>query len=395
MHQNRMTGAELKNSLILALIFACRLLGLFMILPVLALYVDKIPYATPLLIGLAAGIYGFTQALLQFPFGVMSDYWGRKPIIITGLVLFSIGSLVAAFSASIWGLIIGRAIQGMGAIGSPILALTADVTREQVRTRAMALIGISIGFTFSLAFVMGPILEAKFGLSALFGLAALLGIGGIGLLSAIKTSLPAAKPPPLTKQMTILLKQRHLWGCFLSIFSLHAILTAIFLVLPSQIATLGSEAMTGSWQFYLPVLVLSLLLVAPLLRFADKAAWQSKMLAVASIGVGLAGLALLTAPSFKLLFLATVLFFTAFNFLEASLPSLVSKLTKSECRGAAMGMFSCLQFLGMFCGGVIGGGVQKWFAAEGVAILCVALASIGYLALKYFTYTEGERIERV
>lgn len=380
MHSNQMTAQELKKSLILAMVFAFRLLGLFMILPVLALYVDKIPGATPTLIGLAAGIYGFTQAFFQFPLGVMSDYLGRKPIIIAGLVLFAVGSLVAAFSTSVWGLILGRAIQGMGAIGSPILAFAADVTREQVRTRAMALIGISIGLTFSFAFVLGPFLDENFGLSALFALSGLLGLSGIALLSTIKEGA-REKPLSLKSQFNILWQNPPLWRAYLNIFSLHAILTAVFLKLPQQLKALGKENF-ASWHFYLPVLVLSLLIVAPLLRYADKPAHQERLLSLAFLTIGLASFSMVAVTSFKLLFWTTILFFVAFNLLEASLPSLVSKLTVKEGRGTALGLFSCFQFLGMFCGGVLGGGIQKWFPEQGVALLCILLALIGLLSFK-------------
>lgn len=379
-----MTASELKSTIILALIFASRLLGLFMILPVLALYVDKISGATPTLIGIAAGIYGLTQALCQFPFGVLSDYWGRKSVISFGLILFSLGSLLAAFSHSMTGLILGRAIQGMGAIGSPLLALLADNTREEVRTRAMAFVGISIGLTFSLSFIIGPSLESHFGLSGLFMISALLGIGGLALLWFGVPSAQAVKPPALKIQLGHVFKQKSLWGLYAAIFSLHAILIAIFQILPAKIELL---AMSRT-QFYLSALVVSLLIVLPMLRHADKVHWQRKLLLGAFLLLALSAFGLAFAVSAPLLLGVTILFFVAFNYLEASLPSVVSKLTAKENRGTALGLFSCAQFLGMFLGGVMGGVLQQWRGPWGVGLGCLLLATIAFWTLKCLTNTD-------
>ena len=375
-----MTSSEIKSTVILALVFASRMLGLFMVLPVLALYADKIPHATPALIGLAAGIYGLTQALLQLPCGVLSDYLGRKPVIVGGLVIFITGSLIAAFSQSIWGLIIGRAVQGMGAIGAPILALVADLTREQVRTRAMALIGISIGFTFVLAILLGPLLDAYVGLFGIFMLTAAMGTSGILLLSFLGTP-PKQKPLVLKGQMRALLKHRELWHINLNIFILHAVLTAVFLVFPSKIEEVTGLTSHHVWRFYLPVLVASIILVAPLLRYADNPQWQKTLMKTALLGIGAAIVMLLCAKQYIIFFVAATLFFLSFNFLEASLPAMVSRVVPQGSKGSALGVYSFSQFFGMFAGGVFGGCLQQWIGPWGIGITCLLLTVIGWLTL--------------
>ncbi|WP_075067640.1 MFS transporter [Candidatus Berkiella aquae] len=380
-----MTLTELKSTLILSLVFALRMLGLFMVLPVLALYAQKIPGATPALIGLAAGIYGFSQALLQLPCGVLSDRWGRKPVIIGGLSIFALGSMVAAFSGSIGGLILGRAIQGAGAIGSPILALVTDVTREEVRTRAMALIGITIGLTFTLAILLGPIFDAYIGLQGIFTLTAILAVVGIGLLCLLKPHKPVSPVAlSLREQLRLITQQGQLWALHISIFMLHAVLIASFLVLPSKIEAVTGFISDQVWRFYLPVLLASLLLVTPLLRIADKGDWQRRLLPVAVLGLGVTIFAFMNTTQVGLFTIAVVLFFVAFNFLEACLPSMVSKVAPKESKGSALGMYSCAQFLGMFCGGALGGRVLQQFGAQGVSITCLLLISIGWVAIQQF-----------
>jgi predicted MFS family arabinose efflux permease len=388
-----MTFSELKATLILALIFASRMLGLFMVLPVLALYADTIPYATPALIGLAAGIYGLTQALLQLPCGILSDYVGRKPVILGGLVVFIGGSLLAAFSHSIWGLILGRAVQGMGAIGSPILALVADLTREQVRTRAMAVIGISIGFTFVLAIVLGPLLDAHIGLSGIFVLTAAMAASGILLLSLLGP-VPKQKPLILRGQLRVLLKHPDLWRLNLNIFILHAILTACFLVFPAKIQEVTGLTSNHVWRFYLPVLLMSVMLVAPLLRYADNQQWQKKLMKAAMIGLAIAIVIMISTTQYVVFLMAATLFFLSFNFLEASFPAMVSRVVPQGSKGSALGVYSFSQFLGMFAGGVFGGCLQQWIGPWGIGIGCLLLSLIGWLTLscsKQFDFRQGAK----
>ncbi len=374
-----MNLSELKSTIILSLIFASRLLGLFMVLPVLALYAAKIPDATPLLIGMAAGIYGLTQALFQLPCGMLSDKWGRKPIIMAGLVIFIIGSLLAAFSSSIWGLIIGRAIQGMGAIGSPILALVADVTREQVRTRAMAIIGISIGFTFVAAIVLGPIVDAAIGLSGIFMLTAVLALSGILLFSCLgpipKQSIALKNP------FSLLIKQSQLWTLNLAIFILHAVLTATFLALPSHIEEVTLLETSQVWRFYLPVLAVSVIMLTPLLRLADDPKWQNSLMKSAFIGLGFASVMLISTQNKGCLYALATLFFLTFNYLEASLPAMVSRVVPKTSKGSALGVYSFSQFLGMFAGGLFGGCLQQWVGPWGIGLSCLLLTILGSMML--------------
>ena len=379
-NSEKMSFSELKSTVILSFIFACRMLGLFMVLPVLTLYVGSIAGATPALIGIASGIYGFTTALFQLPLGVLSDYVGRKPVILIGLLVFGVGSLIAAFSHSMGGLILGRAVQGAGAIGSPILALAADSTRELVRTRVMAIIGVSIGGAFVLALLLGPLVDAYMGLYGIFTMTALLAGGAIFLLSLLGPS-PTQKALTLKEHIHTLFRHTDLWGLYLNIFILHAVLMASFLILPHKIQEVTHLTSTSVWRFYLPVLGLAFLTVAPLLRIADKEHLQKKLMVLALGGLGLAGLLLIVAQSWLSLFMGGALFFTAFNFLEACLPSMVSKMAPQDSKGSAMGVYSCAQFLGMFVGGVLGGCLQQWFGPGSVGLSCLVLTIIGLIIL--------------
>lgn len=379
---DKMSLGEVKSTLILASIFALRMLGLFMVLPVLALYAQTMPYATPALIGLAAGIYGLTQALFQLPYGMLSDRLGRKPVILGGLSVFAAGSIVAALSTSVWGLIIGRAIQGAGAIGSPIMALAADVTREEVRTRAMAIIGISIGITFTVAILLGPWLDSKIGLSGIFSLTAVLAVGGMGLLFCMRSQQVFEKASTFSASFRDLTKRSDLWLLNVSIFVLHALFIASFQVLPLQIQTVTGLSGAQVWKFYLPVLVISLLIVAPFLRQADNPLRQKKFMQLAMLGLGITVPAFIYATQLSLLVIAVILFFVAFNFLEACLPALVSRAAPKTSKGAALGIYSSAQFLGMFCGGALGGVVLQTLGSSAIGICCAALAIIGWLTLR-------------
>lgn len=351
-----------------------------MVLPVLGLYVGKIPNATPILIGLASGIYGFTQALMQLPCGILSDYVGRKPVIIGGLVIFIIGSLIAAFGTSIWALIVGRAIQGAGAIGSPILALVADATREEVRTRAMAFLGISIGATFIFAIILGPLLDAYFGLWGIFAFTALLASVGILFLLWLG-QIPQQKPQAVKGSLYAVLTHPELWRLNLNIFMLHAILTACFLLLPQQIEAVAGLTHGDTWQFYLPILAMSLVLVAPFLRYADKNNWQKKLMKAAIVLLGFAILSLAITTDKLVLLVATTLFFVAFNYLEASLPAMVSRMAPKQNKGSALGLYAFSQFLGMFTGGVAGGCLLQWAGPWAIGFGSLFLTMVGWLIL--------------
>jgi len=379
----RMTHNELKHTSILALIFSFRLFGLFMVLPVLALHTDTIPGATPALIGLAAGIYGLTQAIAQLPFGMLSDKLNRKKVISCGLIIFALGSLIAGCVESIWGLLLGRALQGLGAIGAPILALSADLTRDVVRSRAMAIIGVSIGMAFVMALILGPIMDAHFGLKGIFfstALFCLIALVMVWRLPTVERTQERVRKPNLLKAVWQNAGLRRLNVC---IFVLHFSLTACFLVLPLKIHAILQLSSKYVWQFYLPVLLLSLFIVLPLLRSVDKSKYQDKWLSYAFVLLALSLLFFLNSHESVFFIFFALLFFAAFNFLEASLPARVSQLATQPLRGTAMGFYSCSQFLGMFAGGTFGGILQQTLGIVAMSVGCLIFTLVGaYLLFK-------------
>ncbi|MCB2262011.1 MAG: MFS transporter [Candidatus Thiosymbion ectosymbiont of Robbea hypermnestra] len=379
-----MTGPERRAAAGLAGIFGLRMLGLFLILPVFALYAPGVAGATPLSIGIAVGAYGLTQALLQIPFGMLSDRIGRKPVIFGGLVLFALGSLVAALAQDIEGIIVGRVLQGSGAIAAAVMALAADLTREEVRTRAMAGIGMSIGVAFVLALVAGPALGHWIGLTGMFHLTAVLGLGGILLLLLVvptpEHSSVHRDAEPVASQLGRVLKARELLRLDFGVLILHMLMTSLFLVIPWSLKNQGLEA-AHHWRLYLPVLLLSMVAMVPFIIQAEgKGRMKSVFLgSVSALTLVLAGLYLLDAGLPLLAFLL-VLFFTAFNLLEASLPSLIAKLAPADAKGTAMGVFATSQFAGAFCGGLLGGWVHQNYGLDAVFLFCAAMAAVWLLA---------------
>ncbi|WP_254276421.1 MFS transporter [Halomonas sp. 3H] len=368
----------------LAGLYATRMLGLFMVLPVLALYADDLAGATPLLVGLALGVYGLTQAVLQIPFGALSDRLGRKPVIAAGLLLFLAGSVVAASAESIGGVILGRCLQGSGAVAAAIMALLADQTREQVRTAAMATIGLSIGVAFAVAMVLGPWLAAAFGLSAVFWFTALL--AGAGLVVLWKLVPPAPRRLQHRDvgidraQLGATLGRRDLLRLDLSIFALHLILMAIFVAVPFRLLEAG-VAVERHGLTYLGIMLLAFAAMVPLVILAEKRRQMKAMClsAIAAITLSLGGLAGLGSGLWSL-FGWLLLFFVAFNLLEATLPSMLSKLAPAGAKGTAMGVYSTGQFLGAFLGGVLGGFLAQQWGLSAVFLGC-ALFGLVWLAL--------------
>jgi len=355
----RMLITEKRAAFSLSLIYAFRMFGLFMILPVFSLYADDFDGATPLLTGLAIGIYGLTQGLFQLPFGFLSDRFGRKKIIVAGLLIFCIGSVVAAEADSIYQVIGGRALQGLGAIAAAVMALAADLTREEVRLRVMAFIGMSIGASFMISMVVGPLLAAHYGLALLFWITAGLALAGVAVVVFI-TPNPKSQGFHRETQLSIadvgqVLKNTDLQRLDLGVFILHLVLSATFVVFPLFLrdGLLIEEA--AHWKTYLPVFALSVLGMVPMIIIAEKFRKLKSMflLGIAIVLLAEAGLAL--AKSYDMVFLMLVVFFIGFNFLEASLPSLVARISPAAMKGTAMGIFSSAQFLGAFCGGVVGG----------------------------------------
>ncbi len=364
---------ERKSTLSIASIYVFRMLGLFIILPIFSLYADKIIDATPTLMGAALGIYGLTQALLQIVLGVLSDKYGRKPIILFGLIIFILGSVVAAMSHTIYGIIIGRALQGAGAIGSTLTALIADTTTEENRMKAMSVIGMAIGLSFIGAMVISPILNSIIGLSGIFWLTAMLGVIGIVILIygvPTPTKIIFHRGTETTpSQIKNVLWKSELLRLNYGIFSLHTMLTALFLVIPIILIDYIGISISKQWIVYLPVLFISFLLMIPFIFIAE-----TKNL-IKPIFIG--AIIVLTAIQFLLvefyqhiiiMSVLLVLYFASFTFLEAALPSLISKMASITSKGTAMGVYSSTQFLGIFFGGVMGGVVLHQTNIKGIFI---------------------------
>ena len=365
--------SEKKSTLSIASIYAFRMLGLFIILPIFSLYADKIIDATPTLIGVALGIYGLTQALLQIVLGVLSDKYGRKPVILFGLIVFIIGSVIAAMSHTIYGIIIGRALQGAGAIGSTLTALVADTTKEENRMKAMSVIGMTIGLSFIGAMVLGPILNTWIGLSGIFWLTAFLGAIGIVILIygvPTPTKIIFHKGSETTpSQIKSVLKRSELLRLNYGIFSLHAMLTALFLAIPVILIDYIGVSIDKQWIIYLPVLFISFFLMVPFIIIAETKNLMKPVFVGAII--------ILTAMQFLLyefdhhvivMSLLLVLYFASFTLLEAALPSLISKMAPISSKGTAMGVYSSAQFFGIFFGGVLGGVIMHHFGIQGIFI---------------------------
>ncbi len=376
-----MTSAELRASLSLAGIYMLRMLGLFMILPVFSIYARHLEGATPALIGLAISAYGLTQALLGIPYGLWSDHVGRKKVIAFGLLVFAIGSVVAAQADSIWGVILGRSIQGAGAVASVVMALAADLTREEHRTKAMALIGISIGISFAVSMVAGPILEGLIGVKGIFWIISGLALAGIAVLYLIVPTPVISRFHRDTEaqpaQFGKVLKNPELLRLDFGIFSLHAILTATFVVIPLVLRDTIELETASHWKVYLPVFLLSMFAMVPFVILAEKKRKMKSVFISFIVVVACADLGLLFGANnvYAIGFLL-FLFFTGFNLLEATLPSMISKVAPSELKGTAMGVYSAAQFLGAFVGGVSGGAIYGAMGKPVVFAFCALIALI-------------------
>jgi len=373
-----MNKTELRAAICLAAVFATRLLGLFMIYPVFAQLAQGLPGATPQMIGLALGAYGLAQGLLQIPLGLLSDRFGRKRVISAGLALFAVGSVVAALATSIEGVLLGRILQGAGAIGSSVLAMVADLTRDEVRTRAMAVVGITIGMSFGLAVLIGPPLAAAVGLSGIFWFTAGLAVAGIAVtLGLVPTPARTVARGTASSSFVRVLRDGELLRLDFAIFTLHAVLTASFLVIPRVLS--GALDMTDAdqWKFYLPVMVAAMALMVPAIIVAETRG-RMKEVFVAAIAVIAASLAALAAfrASAVAATAALTAFFTAFNAMEAMLPSLVTKFAPADAKGAATGVYSTSQFLGIFVGGAGGGWMLAAGGATGVFAFAIALTLV-------------------
>ncbi|MFC3606897.1 MFS transporter [Stutzerimonas tarimensis] len=383
-YAERMNATETRAATGLALVFAFRMLGMFMVLPVLATYGMDLEGATPALIGLAIGAYGLTQATLQIPFGVLSDRIGRLPVIYFGLLVFAAGAALAATSDSIWGVIVGRILQGAGAISAAVMALLSDLTREQHRTKAMAMIGMSIGLSFALAMVLGPLITRAFGLSGLFWMTtgmALLGMLIIAWVPKADARQQHRESIVARQALGVTLRHAQLLRLDLGIFVLHAILMASFVALPLALVEQGGLPKEDHWWVYLGALVIGFVSMVPFIIYGEKKRQMKRVL------VGSVALLLVCELYFSLLatglwslVLGMVLFFTAFNLLEASLPSLVSKVAPAGGKGTAMGVYSTSQFFGAALGGMLGGWLFQQGGLGWVFMGCAGLCLIWLLA---------------
>lgn len=386
-----MTPGERRATASLASVYSLRLFGMFVILPVFALYAERLPGGeSHTLVGVALGIYGLTQAILQIPFGWASDRWGRKEVIYSGLVILAIGSAVAAVARDIEWVIIGRALQGAGAISAAAVALVADLTRDAVRTTAMAVIGISIGATFALSLVVGPVLDGVVGVPGIFALTGILALVAIvvvrfGVPDPDHTTGPASVPG----QLVPALLDRQLLRLSYGTFTLHAVLMALFTQVPFALRDSGL-ADNHHWWLYLPVLVIAVAAILPFLRRTDRPG-QAKPAMVAAIAVlfaGTAGIAW-SLHSMSGLAIALTVFFAGFNLLEALLPSLVSKYAAVEGRGAAIGVNSSAQFLGAFVGAAAAGWLAEHVSNVSVFVFCLVLVAFWFVVALTMAHPDG------
>ncbi|HRF30722.1 MAG TPA: MFS transporter [Azonexus sp.] len=374
---DRMTPEERRAGASLASIFALRMLGLFLILPVFSVYAKTLPGGDNLaLVGFALGAYGLTQAFFQIPYGIASDYFGRKLVIVIGLVIFALGSFVAAWAPDMTWIIVGRVLQGAGAISAAVTALAADLTREEHRTKVMAMIGSSIGLVFALSLVGAPLLYGWIGMGGLFIMTGVLALAAIVLLLK---AVPPAPPPHGHEKLPLrrVIFDADLLRLNLGIFVLHMVQMAMFVVLPHALVDHGGLDAAAHWKVYLPAVLVSFAIMVPAIIAAER---KDKMRPVFLAAVGLlvvvqGGLYLLH-ESLWVLALWLLLFFVAFNVLEATLPSLVSRTAPPAAKGAALGVYNTTQAIGLFIGGAAGGYIAQHFGDNAVFAACTGLVLI-------------------
>ena len=380
-----MNSIEKRAALTLSSVFALRMLGLFMLLPVFSLVGKDLEGFTPVLIGFAIGAYGLTQAILQIPFGWMSDKFGRKPIILFGLLLFLAGSLVAALSDHIYGVIAGRLLQGCGAIASSIMALAADLSRDEQRTKIMASIGMSIGAAFAVAMIIGPVITGWVGLSGIF-----YGIAGLSVLAMMIILFLTPNPEKQFSQrdaiasrgqFTKILSDRQLMRLNFSIFTLHFLLTSFFVAFPYRLENLGIELSGHSW-LYLLTMCGAVILMLPMIIYAEKNRQHARMmlLAVMLIAVVQFSFGMFQFPM-VIVIIAMTIYFTGFNLMEALLPSMISRIAPLSGKGTALGVYSTSQFAGAFLGGPVAGLTMYYMGYDGVYLVGAFAAMIWAIIL--------------
>lgn len=375
-----MNRDEKRAGAALASIFALRMLGLFLILPVFAIHAKGIPGGDNLtLVGIALGAYGLTQAIFQIPFGMASDRYGRKPVIIFGLLLFAAGSAMAALAPDIWWTIGGRIVQGAGAISAAVTALAADLTREQHRTKVMAIIGSSIGLAFAFSLVAAPALYTWIGMGGIFWLTACLALAAISLITGVVADPPPPEPGPKVPFRTVLMNTQLLRLNF-GIFALHMSQMAMFVVVPGMLLTVGNMPVATHWRVYLPAVMVSFVLMVPAIIYGERRG-KVKLIFLSAITLLLVtqGLFFIGHDHFAWISVALLCFFVAFNVLEATLPSLISRIAPARAKGAALGVYNTTQALGLFVGGAMGGLLAKHYGSEMVFVASAVIITIWLL----------------
>jgi MFS family permease len=374
-----MTKLERNLALKISLIMATRMLGLFMIFPIFSVYANNYESVTPFYIGLAIGAYGLTQAFFQIPFGYLSDKYGRKPLLIIGLVIFFFGSVIAANATDIYQVVAGRALQGAGAISAVLMAFLADYVSEEERPKANAFVGVQIGIAFMLALLLGPIVAHQVGISGLFWIIAMLSIVALIVVATLPFATPKQQYSLSVENFKKILTPNLLRLDF-SVFALHLILTCAFIAIPIFLVENNILSIQDNWQIYLPVIVLSFLGMIPMIIIATK---FKKTKSIFLLSIFLLALSQIlfyqSALNYTTFFIILTLFFVAFNALEALLPSLIVKTASSEKRGLAMGFYASSQFLGAFVGGVIGGWIYNTLGLNSVFLFTTFIALIWWI----------------
>ncbi len=382
-----MYQAWYKTAIWIASLFAFRMLGLFMLIPVFTIYAVKLTHSTPYLIGLALGSYGLAQGILQIPFGMLSDKYGRKPILLIGFSLFAVGSLIGALSTSIYSMILARTLQGAGAIGSVLIALLSDLVPTEKRTHSMAIIGSTIGISFSLAMILSPYITKYFALPGIFYLTIILAIMGIFILLYVFPNSKIQQIHQGKLKLKDILLNKDLLPLNLGIFIQHFVLTSSFFAIPMLLQKqIQNGVITNLWNFYLPVVLLGFILMVPCIIITERK-HKVKPAFIGAVLITLISQLLLIYlhDKYNYLQIILIIYFIAFNFLEANLPSLISKVAPINIRGTAMGVYSSSQFLGIFAGGSLAGIIFKAYSFSGVFALNSIILLIWLLLAKQQT----------